>query len=354
MTTLRQPDAKEREISSTMSPKTSFSVEAEAESQKIPRPLPLSLAPVPPQGAPGLSSLSALQRKRKEISPVRGSDGGNVTFLPKRQRHPNDSTPTDDQKVEEAWNRYAEQVTPENASLPAIASLAPRSFDSELQPGQFEDHTIDSGCVGTVSEDELIDSITTILENICSINNDRIAIPLPIAGRVRAPYRSATYPDGSSSIFFSLQRPAISMRSYVHRLVKYLHVSSSVFVVALIYLDRVHAADEILALTDLNVHRLITTALVVACKFLEDEVHRNSTVCRIGGVPTTAEMNLLESQFLRRINWDCSVSVEVYNMYKNNVFKKQVVGPNEGSPMSSHDCPSPCSESPSESGDGTS
>lgn len=329
-------------MSIVMMPNSSTNPQNENPSSSHFRPIPK--APAAHQNALRLSSLAALkERKRKEFSPVQGSDTVNVVCLPKRQRHPICSTQANIRIVEDEWLLYAEQVTPAKSSPLNRSRLSRPPFKDGLQPGQFEDKSNDSECVGVVSEEELIDSITAILENICSINNGRIAIPLPVGG-ARAPYISATFPDGSSSIFFSLQKPAVNMRYYVHRLVKYLHVSSSVFIVALIYLDRVHAADEILALTDLNVHRLITTALALACKFLEDEVHRNSTVCRIGGIPTTAEMNLLESQFLRRINWECSVSVEAYHLYKENIFKRLMIMPRE-------ECPSSCSESPAESDD---
>lgn len=299
-----------------------------------------------PRSASGLSSLEALnERKRKEVSPVGSNDASQL--LLKRQRHPIEAQETRLCSTEQAlaeighhpaeWQSYIEQVTPANAPTPS--EVERKNHSAGILSCQFQNFDSDEG---NVTEDELVNAITAILENICSINNGRIAVP-PKFGSSRAPYRSATYPDGSSSVFFSLQKPAVDMRYYVARLVKYMHVSTSVFVVALIYLDRVHAADEILALTDLNVHRLITTALGVACKFLEDEVHRNSTVSRIGGVPSTSEMNLLESQFLRRMNWDCSVSVDSYELYRSNVFKKKEVLPRTSSVES---CPSSCSVSP--------
>lgn len=263
-------------------------------------------APVSPQRAPataaaprsasGLSSLAALnERKRKEVSPVKGAEA--TVCLPKRLRHPlAEASTTAVPAVLAAgasaeWKLYTEQVTPANGP-PASPDQPRPHLGGGILPGQFEGDAATAVDAESITEEELVEAITAILENICAINNGRIAVPSNLGG-TRAPYRSATYPDGSSSIFFSLQKPAVEMRYYVARLVKYMHVSTSVFVVALIYLDRVHAADEILALTDLNVHRLITTALAVATKWCEDEVHRNSTVCRIGGVPSTSEMNLL-------------------------------------------------------------
>jgi hypothetical protein len=48
-----------------------------------------------------------------------------------------------------------------------------------------------------------------------------------------------------------------------------------------------------------------------------------------------------EGQFLRRIKWDCWVSVENYELYRSNVFKRKRAVPVAA-------CPSSCSESPAE------
>jgi hypothetical protein len=259
-------------------------------------------------------------RKRRDVSPATGEDSS-IGF-PKRQRHPKDCL----QKVDVP--SYTSELPQDDSTYDLPSDGLSHFYKSEGNGDlhqQFEDAD-ECTLEDAVTEPELIECIAAILENICAINNTRVNMS-STNGNPQNKYRSNSYPDGTSSIFFSLQRPAVDMRYYVARLVRYMHVSKSVFVVALIYLDRVHAADEILALTDFNVHRLITTAVSVACKFLEDEVHRNSTVCRIGGVPSLAEMNLLESQFLRRIDWDCSVSMRSYELYRSNVFKRRYSQP---------------------------
>lgn len=92
------------------------------------------------------------------------------------------------------------------------------------------------------------------------------------------------------------------------------------FVVSLVYLDRIRVEDDLLCLSYLNVHRLLTTSLLLSCKYLEDETYRNSAICRIGGVPSIAEMNMLEKQFLRRLNWNCSVSCATFKEYEFGIF----------------------------------
>lgn len=279
------------------------------------------------------------ERKKREISPA--TDFHCTSWMPKRQRPPaHSSTSACDVHVNNFESQTSETLVGSSIHNSVPSSRDANGLSQAIHLGQFE-NSCDEMDEAAVTDEELVDAISAILENICAINKCRMpSIQYQCNG---SPFRSTRYPDGSSSIFFSLQKPTIQMRYYISRLVKYMQVSKSAFVVALIYLDRVHAADEILAINDLNVHRLITTALTIACKFLEDEVHRNSTVSRIGGVPSTAEMNLLETQFLRRINWNCSVTSAHYELYRVNIFNR-----NPDFSLFSEICPSTCSESPSD------
>lgn len=239
----------------------------------------------------------ASEKKRKE------SHMPTLRSQTKRVRH--------DGKV---YRAVVEQLTPE-ASLTPQLNL--RTY-GPFFPGQFEDGTV---LVVKMKEAELVDSIAIILTKICR-ENEKASIEM-VPGLVgKPPYRSKKYPDGSSSVFFSLSKPSVVLKNYITRFVRYLNVSRSVFIVSLIYLDRVRSDDNMLALTELNIHRLITTALCTAAKFLEDESHRNSSLSRIGGVPTTEEMNVLETQFLRRLRWDCSVSADTYQLYEESVLQK--------------------------------
>lgn len=201
-----------------------------------------------------------------------------------------------------------EHLTPEKelTSTPSLRTHGP------FCPGQFEDGTIR---MVRMCEGELIRAMVILLEEACE-ENRRKSQRVRIALTRKLPYRTEKYPDGSSSVFFSLTKPAILLTNYMTRFVRYLNVSRSVFIVSLIYLDRVKQEDELLGLADLNIHRLVTTALCIAAKYLEDESHRNSSLSRIGGVPSTDEMNMLEHEFLRRMNWVCSVSVETYALYE--------------------------------------
>lgn len=160
---------------------------------------------------------------------------------------------------------------------------------------------------------EIVVAITNILKQTCQRNRELM--------QQTSSYRSNKYPDGSSSIFFCIEVPDINLRKYISRLVNTLRVSRSVFIVTLIYLDRLRVEDDVLFLSDLNVHRLVTACLTVAMKYMEDVCYRNSSISKVSGVRCTAEMNVLELQVLRRLKWKCWVDKDTYEMYQRVVFR---------------------------------
>lgn len=209
-----------------------------------------------------------------------------------------------------------EQLTPDSCST-GTSTL--RTYGPYLH-GQFQDKSLP---LVQLEEVKLVDAMAHILGNTCKSNEMRDrAHPSILSGG--PPYRSKKYSDGSSSIFYSLSKPSIVLRNYLTRFIRYLNVSRSVFIVGLIYLDRISDEDELLGIRELNIHRLITSSFCVAAKYLEDESHRNASLARIGGVPTTEEMNLLEAQFLKRLRWDCSVPIDVYEVYEDSIIKTSI------------------------------
>lgn len=91
------------------------------------------------------------------------------------------------------------------------------------------------------------------------------------------------------SIFFSTFRQPFSLESYVTRIVNFTNCSRSVFINALVYLDRIKRADKRLAISEMNVHRILITAVVLSVKFLEDELYHNSYFAKVGGIQSVAE-----------------------------------------------------------------
>lgn len=110
------------------------------------------------------------------------------------------------------------------------------------------------------------------------------------------------------SAFFGISIPSISLPQYIYRLVRYCYSSPSTFVIMLVYVERLINVDSednngtLISLNAYNMHRIMTTCLMISCKMLDDHVYSNSHYARVGGVPTAKEMTTLEVLFLRYID----------------------------------------------------
>ena len=99
----------------------------------------------------------------------------------------------------------------------------------------------------------------------------------------------------------------------IHRIHKYASCSKECFILALIYIDRLIQRNNFL-LTELNVHRVVITAVLLAAKFFDDAYYNNAYYAKVGGV-LVSEMNTLEVEFLFRIDFSLRVLPEVYDKY---------------------------------------
>eukprot|EP00475_Leptophrys_vorax_P021246 TRINITY_DN28965_c0_g1_i3.p1 TRINITY_DN28965_c0_g1~~TRINITY_DN28965_c0_g1_i3.p1 ORF type:complete len:137 (-),score=10.96 TRINITY_DN28965_c0_g1_i3:41-451(-) len=72
------------------------------------------------------------------------------------------------------------------------------------------------------------------------------------------------------TVFHGLRAPNIDIDKYLERIFKYANCSPACFVVAYIYTERMLARDDDMAITSLNVHRLLITTVMLAAKFLDD------------------------------------------------------------------------------------
>jgi len=98
------------------------------------------------------------------------------------------------------------------------------------------------------------------------------------------------------------------------RIQKFACCSNECFILALIYIDRLIQRNNFL-LTELNVHRVVITAVLLAAKFFDDAYYNNAYYSKVGGV-LVAEMNGLEVDFLFRINFSLHVTPELFDKYK--------------------------------------
>ena len=88
----------------------------------------------------------------------------------------------------------------------------------------------------------------------------------------------------------------------------------------MIYVDRLIQRNNFL-LTELNVHRVVITAILLAAKFFDDAYYNNAYYAKVGGV-LVSEMNGLEVDFLFRINFSLHVTPEVFEEYRAKLFSQ--------------------------------
>ncbi|KAI3458371.1 hypothetical protein Pfo_015034 [Paulownia fortunei] len=116
------------------------------------------------------------------------------------------------------------------------------------------------------------------------------------------------------SIFHGLARPTISIQCYLERIFKYANCSPSCFIVAYIYLDRFAQKQPLLPINSFNVHRLLIASVLISAKFMDDIFYNNAYYAKVGGI-STAEMNLLEVDFLFGLGFQLNVSTSTFHHY---------------------------------------
>lgn len=113
------------------------------------------------------------------------------------------------------------------------------------------------------------------------------------------------------TVFHALEAPSISVSDYVSRVSKYVFCSEACLVTAYHYLTLAVRRHSNLSLSSLTVHRLLITAVVLACKYLDDTSYNLSYYARVGGLPSS-ELANLEIHMLRMLDFRLDVSVEHY------------------------------------------
>lgn len=131
------------------------------------------------------------------------------------------------------------------------------------------------------------------------------------------PSEYATVPYQHLSKFEAFRAPGISIRDYLMRIHKYASCSPECFVLALVYIDRLQRMQGFV-LTELNVHRVVITSVVLAAKFFDDHYFNNAYYAKVGGV-LCKEMNELEIEYLLLINFSLHVPTDTYARFYNDL-----------------------------------
>ncbi|KAF2077100.1 hypothetical protein CYY_001609 [Polysphondylium violaceum] len=111
--------------------------------------------------------------------------------------------------------------------------------------------------------------------------------------------------------------PAISIKDYMSRLMKYSPCSKECFVASLVYIDRLSIECGML-INSYNIHRILITTLLISTKYLDDIFYNNEFYSQVGGV-SLKEMNLLELDFLKMLNFSAFCPISTFNEYQREM-----------------------------------
>jgi len=122
------------------------------------------------------------------------------------------------------------------------------------------------------------------------------------------------------TVFHAVRPPPITIRKYLERIVRYSVCNHECFVLGLVYIDRLTHYQPDFSLNSLNIHRLLITSFMLASKFYDDSYYNNSYFAKVGGV-TTAEMNVLELEFLFLCQFSLFVEPDTFFRYRRELSK---------------------------------
>ena len=123
--------------------------------------------------------------------------------------------------------------------------------------------------------------------------------------------------DNYFDYFTCKKPPHISILDYLSRIVKYSRPESGTVTLSLSFIDKLTKRQNIL-LTNINIHRIILTSLVIAIKCNEDEYYSNSFYAKVGGI-TLKEFNILEYKYLCSLDFRLYIKEEVFLKYKKHL-----------------------------------
>jgi len=137
--------------------------------------------------------------------------------------------------------------------------------------------------------------------------------------------------------------PSISLLLFIQRVMRYLPATKELYIMALIFLDRVFAFNSDICFTLFNAHRLFVSAVLIASKFMDDLFYTNVFVSKVAGV-SPEELNRLEIEFLAAIRFSLYVKPDLFQYYSD--FFNQIVAVCNMLPLDAEVKSHPCHCSP--------
>jgi len=125
--------------------------------------------------------------------------------------------------------------------------------------------------------------------------------------------------------FHSRTSPNISVLDYLRRIVQYTKVERSCLLITLHYIDQLCARNPRFTITSLTCHRFIITSIAISSKTFCDSFCTNNLYAKVGGI-SVAELNILEREFLRMIDWRLTCTPELLQEYYANLVRTYSTG----------------------------
>jgi hypothetical protein len=123
---------------------------------------------------------------------------------------------------------------------------------------------------------------------------------------------------GRLTLFHSQAVPRISPAEYFYRLARYSEASTEALCQAVYHIIQIVQHDDGPCFFNyLSAHRLLLSAVMVTCKFFDDDHYCNAFFARIGGV-TLRELNSLEVEFVSMSATHTQTHASVQSMQEEN------------------------------------
>lgn len=123
--------------------------------------------------------------------------------------------------------------------------------------------------------------------------------------------------------------PEIPIYAYLTRVLKYCPVTNEIFLLLLVYFDRIakrannlrkkrdegdDSFEQLFVMDLFNIHRLLILGITVSSKFFSDVFYKNLRYAKVGGL-SLEELNYLELQFMLLLDFKLMISVEDLQNY---------------------------------------
>jgi len=116
----------------------------------------------------------------------------------------------------------------------------------------------------------------------------------------------------SNMTFYVDSIPEISIPAYLERIAWFLECPKACFVLALEYIQRLAQYKEGVVVNYNSVHQLVISCIMVAAKFIDDKIFKNTVYARVGGL-SARSLSALEVKLLFFLSFDLHVLPERYN-----------------------------------------